>query len=215
MAGPYTRFSTHNQDAHTPRKVQGAPILTRSGSPAILHLLFSGPLGADAMKGWAVFVLLSLPLALAVILGCESTFVTADRPSGANELGEPHPRLTKDARPQEALSAGKFDLATLPVGAPCRIDLVRPVGKGQAYQGKVVRIEKDAIVLSDVISEGPMKRSRSPAIHDLLSLRMPWSGGEETIGWQRLPDKELRIARSEIAAARVLDHDPIVDYYER
>jgi hypothetical protein len=110
---------------------------------------------------------------------------------------------------------GKPDLAALRVGAFCRLDLVRPLGRGQAYQGKIVRMDKDAIVLSNVISEGPMKRSRPPTLRDLITLRMPWSGGEETIGWQALPDKELRIAKSEIAAARVLDHDPIVDYYQR
>jgi hypothetical protein len=166
------------------------------------------------MKGWVLFVLLALPLVLAVLLGCESAFVTADRHPGANDMGTPAPHVDK-AAPTANSSATGPDLASLSVGAPCRIDLIRAPGRGQAYQGKVVRVEKDAIVLSNVISEGPMKRSRPPALKDLLSLRMPWSGGEETIDWQVLPDKELRIAKSEISAVRVLDHDPIVDYYQR
>jgi len=192
------------------------------------------------MKGRVLFAL----LALAVLCGCESyfnrSFVTADKHPGANEVGLPTPHVDKYARqggasnqeaadrlkqdairgsslPGEAVPSlnGKPDLAALPVGGFCRLDLTRPPGKGQAYQGKIVRVEKDAIVLSNVISEGPMKRSRSPALRDLLTMRMPWSGGQESIDWKALPDKELRIARSEVAAARVLDHDPIVDYYQR
>ncbi len=165
------------------------------------------------MKGWVLFVSLALPLVLAALLGCESAFVTAERHPGANDTGTPTPHVDKAAPTANSTTTGP-DLASLPVGAPCRIDLIRAPGRGQAYQGNVVRVEKDAIVLSNVISEGPMKRSRPPALKDLLSLRLPWSA-EETIDWQVLPDKELRIARSEIAAARVLDHDPIVDYYQR
>jgi len=145
---------------------------------------------------------LSALLVVAMLCGCESyfnrSFVTADKAAPLADSSTPRP-----------------DLAALPPGAFCRVDLIRPPGRGQAYQGKIVRVEKDAIVLGNVISEGPMKRSRPPALKDLLSLRMPWSGGEETIDWQLLPDKELRIGNSEIAAAKVLDHDPIVDYYQR
>ena len=166
------------------------------------------------MKGRVLIVVLALPLLLAVLLGCESAFVTADRHAGADDVGTPTPRLDKAAPPANS-STTKPDLASLSAGAPCRIDLIRAPGRGQAYQGKVVRVEKDAIVLSNVISEGPMKRSRAPALKDLMTLRMPWSGGEETIDWQALPDKELRIAKSEISAVKVLDHDPIVDYYQR
>jgi len=135
-------------------------------------------------------------------------------PCSAEEPIVDSPTLGGGVLPSDP-ATGRPDLTALPVGAFCRVDLVRPVGRGQAYQGKVVRLEKDAVVLSNVISEGPMKRSRRPSLKDLFNARMPWLGGEEVIDWQVLPDKEFRVARSEVSAARILDHDPLADYYQR
>jgi hypothetical protein len=125
------------------------------------------------------------------------------------------PAVSGRVPPPSSGSAGKPDLAALPVGTPCRIDLVRPPGQGQAYEGTIVRVRENEIVLSNVISEGPMKRSRAPSLADLPSLASGRFGGGTSIDWQRLPDHEVRIAKSEISAVRVLDHDPIADFYER
>jgi hypothetical protein len=185
------------------------------------------------------------PLLLGALSGCESSFnrdfVNVGSNNNGNEVGVPAAEVDRYAK-QEGISrqeasdrlrrgegpdrsaSGKTqtslpgsvsgpDLAALPAGSPCRIDLIRPAGKGQAYQGTIVRVEPNAIVMSNVISEGPTKRPRSPTVMELLTMR--WGESEKTIGWERLPDKEVRIARSEVASARVLDHDPIVDYYRR
>lgn len=135
-------------------------------------------------------------------------------PCSAEESIPDSPAVRTGVVPSDP-ATGRPDLTSLPVGAFCRVDLIRPAGRGQAYQGKILRIEKDTLVLSGVISEGPMKRSRGPGLKDLLNARMPWLGGEEVIDWQVLPDKEFRIAKSEVSAARVLDHDPLADYYRR
>jgi len=176
------------------------------------------------------------PLLLGVLSGCESSFnrdfVNVGSNNNGNEAGVPAAEVDRYAKQegisrQEAsdrLASGKAqtslsgavsgpDLAALPAGSPCRIDMIRPAGKGQAYQGTIVRVEPNAIVMSNVISEGPTKRPRAPTVMELLTMR--WAENEKTIGWERLPDKEVRIARSEVASARVLDHDPIVDYYRR
>ncbi len=128
-----------------------------------------------------------------------------------NQAGMPTPGKGQAA----STSKGGPNLAALSPGTPCRLDLIRPAGQGQAYEGTVVRVEDKAVVLSNVISEGPCKRSRPPSINDVLEMRVPFASGPTTIDWERLPDKEVRVAKSEIAAAKVLDHDPLADHYER
>lgn len=194
------------------------------------------------MKGRVLFTLVALSL-LYGCESYNRSFVNAGKAPGGNETGVPAPQPGKvtgqngtdpngviPCSVEEAIpdspaarggvlpsdpATGRPDLTALPVGAFCRLDLIRPAGRGQAYQGKVLRVEKDAIVLSGAISEGPMKRSRAPALKDLFNARMPWLGGEEVIDWKVLPDKEFRVARSEVSAARILDHDPLADYYRR
>lgn len=143
---------------------------------------------------------------LAVLFaGCESYHdrmqASVGKPDGGNAA-----RVASSADP---------NLSSLRVGSPCRINLVSPPGKGQAYEGTVVRMEPDAVVLGNAISEGPVKRPPSKDLKDLVRTRAPWTPAEETIDSQRVPDKEVRIAKSQIASASVLDHDPLADFYRR
>jgi len=159
-------------------------------------------------------LLLALVLC-SVVLGCAEPnrrFVNSGVSDSGNEVGVP---MSSKGQASATAAGGASDVAALRPGQPCRIDLIRPAGEGQAYQGNVVRVDDKSIVLSNVISEGPMKRSREPSYRDLLEMRMPWSPAPTAIDWQRLPDKEIRIARSEVSSVKVLDHDPIVDYYTR
>jgi hypothetical protein len=151
-------------------------------------------------------------LLMTLFSGCESLAqqqATADRTRRETAGG---PTVSGTVSPQSSGLAAKPDLAALRVGAPCRIDLVRPPGQGQAYEGNIVRVGENEIVLSNVFSEGPMKHSRGPSIGDLASGRLT-SG--MSIDWQKLPDKEVRIAKSEISAVRVLDHNPAADFCQR
>jgi hypothetical protein len=162
------------------------------------------------MKGRSFLAVLLLTL----LSGCES-LAQQQQQAAADRIGPQAPggpAASGVVSPRSSGLAAKPDLAAFPVGAPCRIDLVRPPGQGQAYEGNIVRVKEDEIVLSNVFSEGPMKRSRGPSIGDLASGRFA-SG--MSIDWQKLPDKEVRIAKSEISAARVLDHDPAADFYQR
>ena len=156
-------------------------------------------------------------LFLAVLSGCESCFnhsyVDTGGDAKPNEKAIGTAPSRSPARPSGV--AAQPDLTTIPIGAPCRIDLIRPPGKGQAYEGTLVRVEKNEIVLSNVIYEGPMKRSRPPTLMDLPGLGRQWFGDDTTVDWKRLPDNEVRIAKSEVSSVRILDHDPMADYYQR
>ncbi len=163
------------------------------------------------MKAWTSLVCLFL----AVFWGCESCFNHGH--VAASGDAKPNAKAVGTAQSQTAAKpsgvATQPDLNAIPVGSPCRIDLIREPGKGEAYEGTVVRVEKNAIVLGNVIYEGPVKRA--PTLKDLPDLGSGRFGNDMTITWKRLPDKEVRIARSEVSAVRILDHDPMTDYYRR
>jgi hypothetical protein len=163
-----------------------------------------GSLEAERMKAWTLFAWLIVVL----VSGCESCFnhgcVDNGPGAGRNEKGT-----------GVAQTAAKPDANGIAVGAPCRIDLIRAPGKGEAYEGTVVRVEKNEVVLSNVIYEGPMKRPRSPTITDVPWINGRWFGSDTAVDWKRMPDKEVRVAKSEISSIKILDHDPVADFYQR
>jgi hypothetical protein len=104
------------------------------------------------------------------------------------------------------VAAAKPDVDGLPIGGPCRVDLVRPMHKGAAYEGTVLRVTPDEIVLSHAVYEGPSKRPNVPILKDIPLLGERYFGNEQ--GIVRTNAGEARIARSEVAAVRVLDKFP-------
>jgi hypothetical protein len=175
-------------------------------------------------------------LLLALLAGCQSyldrRFVNLGSDPGGNDIGVPAADVDAYAKEkgisrQEAAdrirqaivqtgqrSAAKVDPASLPVGAACRVDLIRPMNKGAAYEGRIVRASKDEIVLGDAVYEGPSTRSTVPILRDLPIVGERYFGNGRGIVRTRVDSKEVRIARSEVAALRILDERPLPDSYE-
>jgi hypothetical protein len=105
-------------------------------------------------------------------------------------------------------SALKAGAESLPVGAPCRVDLIRPMNKGAAYEGTIVRATKDEIVLRNAVFEGPANHSTVPVLRDLPIVGDRYFGNEGGIVRTNVDEKEVRIARSEVASLRLLDQRP-------
>ena len=183
------------------------------------------------MKGTSLLPSCLAGLLLAVVVGCQSHFDRRFTNVGSdlrgNDIGVPTADVEAYAK-REGISreeaadrvrqaivqtgpgaAQGVDPASLPVGAPCRVDLIRPMGKGAAYEGTILRAAKNEIVLGDAVFEGPSSRPTVPILKDLPGVGEKYFGGGRGIVRTRVGDKEVRIARSEVAAIRLLDQRPM------
>jgi hypothetical protein len=174
----------------------------------------------------------SLPgLFLAVLAGCQSDSgprnVNVGSDSRGNIVGVPAAdidayakekgisRDEAEARIRQAVaqtsqpSAVRVDPASLPIGAPCRVDLIRPMHKGAAYEGTILRVTKDEIVLGRAVFEGPSNRPTVPILKEIPFVGERYFGDERGITRTNVDQKEVRIPRSEVAALKLLDQRPM------
>jgi hypothetical protein len=143
----------------------------------------------------------------------------ADIDAYAKEKGISHDEAAARIRQAVAQtnqpSAVKAAAENLPVGAPCRVDLIRPMNKGAAYEGTIVRATKDEIVLCNAILEAPANRSTVPVLKDLPLVGDKYFGNDGGIVRTNVAEKEVRIARAEVASLRLLDQRPKPPSFER
>lgn len=121
-----------------------------------------------------------------------------------------------DSNQGPIISSPRPDFSGLRVGAACRVDLIRPLGQGLAYEGTIAQITQDELVLKDAIREGPSDNQGVPMLKDLPYIGRKYFGGAMGIGRFRVDKPEVRIAKSQIAAVRRLDQRPSpVEYLQR
>ncbi len=83
----------------------------------------------------------------------------------------------------------------------------RPMNKGEAYEGTVIRTSRDEIVLAHAVFEGPSHHPTIPVLKDTPFLDR-YFGDEQGIVRSNVDRREVPIARSEIATVRLLDQPP-------
>jgi hypothetical protein len=113
------------------------------------------------------------------------------------------PRMAQNDGKLLEREVGRPAFSDPPVGSRCRFDLVQPPKRGKAYEGRVVRVTPEEVVLVDVVEE-VREFDRGTVMGQPLPFARRIVGPNATSERNSHGKKEIHVPKREITGVKVM-----------
>jgi hypothetical protein len=121
-----------------------------------------------------------------------------------------NPRFAQNDGKLLEREVGRQAFSDPPVGSRCRLDLVQPPKRGKAYEGRVVRVTPDEVVMVDVVEE-VREFERGVFMGQQIPFARKIVGPSATSERSSHGKKEIHVPKREISNLKVMGQPAVAE----